>query len=446
MSDFNQPQERPQVALAMGQTYPAKVLEIIDGDGIRLETQAGDKPMLVEVRLFGIDAPEHDQPHGNDATSALGELAFQHRDWNLEIKLPSDRYGRVVGLLYPSGGTVDRSLNRQLVQRGMAYWDPRYAPQGEHGIAHAEFEARISRRGLWERSPRDGDTRPWNHRDCLPDDFLDEVKQNESLAELNEMRAQLNEWVLEREWLRQENETQLNTLRRQVSNLERELTTLRGQSGIWRLDGERLRSEKDELVRKLKQLGTAAGQPISQLASEDTDTQLKHTEQENTQLRDELDEAVAELSQAQETIRHLRRESTVTSSHTEQHRDTSQSLQGGRTSSPTEAFLSRNRLPTHEIEIARLKKRNNAQTEQLRDLGQDYQRVTAQLERVQLSLHRIEEENTGLKRDFSEPHTTYQLLRTEIKTIEADRTRMQRLLMQNDASLGRRLLRWLIGR
>ena len=224
------PKSRSVRALARGDVYPAKIMQVIDGDSVQLEVQLEDGIALKEVRLFGIDAPEHNQSHGDDAHNALARLVRSHDEWRLEVKLSSDRYGRVVGLLYPAGSTSDQSVSRGLVQQGMAYWDPKFAQRGEHGIGQAELEARIGRRGLWQESSRDGDLRPWVHRKKEDeDDFISEHREQE-----------------------------LDAANSKVAELERELTELRSQSDLWLLKEaalrqtvEHYRAERDDAKTRL---------------------------------------------------------------------------------------------------------------------------------------------------------------------------------------------------
>ena len=59
--------------------------------------------------------------------------------------LDRDRYGRTVGeVLLPDG----RSLNRELVRAGLAWWYRRYAPD-DQTLEQLEREARAAQRGLW---------------------------------------------------------------------------------------------------------------------------------------------------------------------------------------------------------------------------------------------------------------------------------------------------------
>ncbi len=56
-----------------------------------------------------------------------------------------DRYGRTVAeVLLPDG----RSLNREQVKAGFAWWYRRYAPDDDT-LAQLEADAKAAKRGLW---------------------------------------------------------------------------------------------------------------------------------------------------------------------------------------------------------------------------------------------------------------------------------------------------------
>lgn len=76
--------------------YSAHVYKIIDGDSI-LAVYEGKK---LEVRLWGIDAPEYRQAYSRSAAKFLRKL-LQGKTVNLLIK-DVDKYGRLVAM---RGGT-----------------------------------------------------------------------------------------------------------------------------------------------------------------------------------------------------------------------------------------------------------------------------------------------------------------------------------------------------
>ncbi len=137
---------------ALASAPAAADMRIMDGDTLRLGS--------VQVRLFGIDAPESGQACtgadgapwdcGGAAAERLGELAAagpvrcrpQDRD----------RYGRLVAIC--SAGGVD--LGRQLVAEGLARAYARYSD----AYVEAEAAARAARIGLWQGAA----DAPWDHR------------------------------------------------------------------------------------------------------------------------------------------------------------------------------------------------------------------------------------------------------------------------------------------
>lgn len=116
-------------------------LYVIDGD-----TVAKDD---LRIRLAGIDAPEMDQPGGQDAKTHLRRLTGRGR---VRVKpVETDRYGRLVARLETSKGDVCRKM----VSDGYAI--------AAYGRAYRSDEkaARARRRGLWAKG---GISSPSAHR------------------------------------------------------------------------------------------------------------------------------------------------------------------------------------------------------------------------------------------------------------------------------------------
>ncbi len=112
----------------------------IDGDSFR----AGK----VEIRLYGIDAPEYrqtcsgagkPQPCGRLALEALSAL-IRNRDIACTI-INHDRYGRQVSVC--RDGTLE--INREMVQLG---WAVAYRKHAMDYVS-AEREAKLAKRGIW---------------------------------------------------------------------------------------------------------------------------------------------------------------------------------------------------------------------------------------------------------------------------------------------------------
>lgn len=95
-----------------------------------------------KIRLYGIDCPESHQDFGTQAKRFTSDMVFGKL---VEIEpAANDRYGRTVAWV-----TVDgKSLNKELVKAGMAWWFQKYAPNDSE-IRALEQQARSARAGLW---------------------------------------------------------------------------------------------------------------------------------------------------------------------------------------------------------------------------------------------------------------------------------------------------------
>lgn len=123
---------------------------VIDGDTVEV-LQAGK---ACRVRLAGIDCPEKGQPFGMKAKQFTSDLAFDKEVRVLDQG--KDRYGRTVGeVILPDG----RSLNRELVRAGLAWWYWQYSKDESMGALEAE--AKAAALGLWaDKNP----VPPWEWR------------------------------------------------------------------------------------------------------------------------------------------------------------------------------------------------------------------------------------------------------------------------------------------
>lgn len=140
------------VSPACASEYPAKVVGVSDGDTLTVLV-AGNRQ--VKVRLHGIDAPETGQDFGSRAKQIASEMAFGKQVTVREVG--RDRYGRTVAeVILPD----ERSLNREMVRSGMAWWFRRYAP-ADRELASLEAEARAAKRGLWAQAEA---VPPWGWR------------------------------------------------------------------------------------------------------------------------------------------------------------------------------------------------------------------------------------------------------------------------------------------
>ena len=147
--------------LRRGDSFSVRVTRVNDGDGciaVRLGWFRRQRETL-EIRLHAIDAPEYDQPFGREASHRLRRIAEGKR-FTLKVWEPQDRYGRVVGVLYQR--RLGQSVNRQMVESGMAYRFTRFGEMSGLGLANAERDALRRKLGVW--SLPDGGVRPWHHR------------------------------------------------------------------------------------------------------------------------------------------------------------------------------------------------------------------------------------------------------------------------------------------
>jgi len=147
-----------------GQSFTGKVTSVIDGDTYEVDRPAGP---VVKVRLWGVDAPEFDQPYGVKARDAAVRY-IARKTVGVRVK-DVGRYGRAVAQINIRGG----NLGQMLVQDGLAWHYEEYAPNATQ-LARLERQARNAGLGLWSQaSPippwewRDQSTgQPANDKDC----------------------------------------------------------------------------------------------------------------------------------------------------------------------------------------------------------------------------------------------------------------------------------------
>ncbi len=125
-----------------------RVERVVDGDTIYLTDGA-------KIRLYGIDAPERQQPYGMESRKALAGMV------NGEIRIEEmdvDRYGRSVSVVWIG----DMNVNQEMIRSGMAWVYDRYCRERfcDDWVA-LEDEARKGRRGLWADR---GAVEPWEWR------------------------------------------------------------------------------------------------------------------------------------------------------------------------------------------------------------------------------------------------------------------------------------------
>ncbi len=117
------------------------VYQVLDGDSIRVRRGKTS----VEVRLYGVDAPEYDQPYGSAARKYV-TAQIQGKRVTVTPK-DTDHYGRTVAWVEGNG----KSVNEGLVQNGYAWVYTRYCIDKIrcNTLKKLEWKARRAGRGLW---------------------------------------------------------------------------------------------------------------------------------------------------------------------------------------------------------------------------------------------------------------------------------------------------------
>lgn len=132
----------------------ATVVNVIDGDTLSISTTGCQD---CRVRLLEIDAPESDQPYGDQSRAALIELTGGA---GARIELATDgrdRYGRILATVYRDGV----NLNAEMIRRGAAHVYERYSDSPV--LLELQDEAKEDERGLWNLEEADR-KKPWEWR------------------------------------------------------------------------------------------------------------------------------------------------------------------------------------------------------------------------------------------------------------------------------------------
>lgn len=142
----------PYTVLPAGAELEARVIEVYDGD--TLTCLSLDDKNKYKLRLYGIDAPESEQPFGDEARLALHRLVYGKQ---VAFKvLDSDQYGRNVAKLYCD----NLYINLELVSEGLAFHYYEFAKR-DLDLPLAEEQARRREIGVWSRPDPEP---PWRYR------------------------------------------------------------------------------------------------------------------------------------------------------------------------------------------------------------------------------------------------------------------------------------------
>lgn len=134
--------------VGFSQSYSGTIIRVIDGDTYVFQTVEGS----FIVRMYGIDAPEKNQPFGEESTKFLS--AYLYKDAITRVN-GIDRYGRRIGTLY----FADQDLNMLSIKKGFSWHHKQYSKDKEY--ADAEEYARKNKLGLWKDNNH---ISPWEWR------------------------------------------------------------------------------------------------------------------------------------------------------------------------------------------------------------------------------------------------------------------------------------------
>lgn len=117
-----------------------EITGIFDGDSLRVSCQKK------ALRLACIDAPELDQPWGQEARDYLGDLTIGRE---LEIvNRGNGGFDRVASIVYVNNANIQE----RLLSAGLAWYYPQYASKCADfiGLKRAEESARERKVGIWK--------------------------------------------------------------------------------------------------------------------------------------------------------------------------------------------------------------------------------------------------------------------------------------------------------
>lgn len=167
--------KKPDAVVVTQTPIATFAVRAVDGDGVEIMNDT-DTPLAfrsadgkkekniapgetVQLRLFGVDAPESDQPWGDRAKDFLNALVVGK---NVTVHPRDiDKYGRpVVEVTLQENG---QSVAEALAEAGLAWWASDHLKDPESSIAKAHRAARADRRGLWSE-PEARLIEPWKWR------------------------------------------------------------------------------------------------------------------------------------------------------------------------------------------------------------------------------------------------------------------------------------------
>lgn len=134
-------------------TLPGTVTRVLDADTADIQLASGP----IRVRFNGIDAPEKNQPMGQEATAALIKMIGGKQ---VQVEpFQQDKYDRMVGNVFVG----DLNVNEELVRQGYAWAYRKYMKRENSRLCDFEDAARQAHRGVWSL-PQSDWIAPWDWR------------------------------------------------------------------------------------------------------------------------------------------------------------------------------------------------------------------------------------------------------------------------------------------
>lgn len=96
--------------------FTAQVTKIIDGDSLKVR----NRKKVYEIRLYGIDAPEYDQPYAAKAKNLVKDTILGKTVTVIPVEW--DKYHRLVAIV----SYKNEAINERLLRRGLAWYYPKY--------------------------------------------------------------------------------------------------------------------------------------------------------------------------------------------------------------------------------------------------------------------------------------------------------------------------------
>jgi micrococcal nuclease len=146
------PEPLPNGDSPTGPTKKARVIDVVDGDTIRVRLDGVD----YRVRYIGIDAPERGDPLFRAATNANDHLVANERVWLEKDTSDTDQYDRLLRHVWVKIDGAWLLVDSELVRLGLAEAKS-YPPDTKYDeiYADAQAEAHDAAVGLWADVPHE---------------------------------------------------------------------------------------------------------------------------------------------------------------------------------------------------------------------------------------------------------------------------------------------------